>query len=379
MMESIKRFFQRHPLLRVFAIILLVAIVGGAGVFLLEQQAGGAKIRNVGEALWWAIVTMTTVGYGDFTPLALPGRVLAVIIMFAGISLMAVLSGTVASQLVARRLRANQGLMAIKVKDHVIICGWHHKVESVLRALLTLADNQEGFQVVLINEEHEDRMQSLKNQYGYTSVKYIRGEFTRESTLRQAQIEFAKAVIVMPAESPTGGTSDEKTILASLTIKNLNPKVHLIAYVHDRHSLAHVKRAKVDDVVLADNFSSFIAASHILEPGIPQTVEELMESSSPHQFRRVSIPKEFVGRSFEELLLHNRKKHGWLTVGLFHEEEQASFSDFLSSDASQLDAFIERKLREAGHGMGEGSRISVDVNPSQEHVIDEGVGAIVIP
>jgi voltage-gated potassium channel len=99
--------------LRVFAIILLVAIVGGAGVFLLEQQAGGAKIRNVGEALWWAIVTMTTVGYGDFTPLALPGRVLAVIIMFAGISLMAVLSGTVASQLVARRLRANQGLMAI--------------------------------------------------------------------------------------------------------------------------------------------------------------------------------------------------------------------------------------------------------------------------
>ncbi|MFC1547409.1 potassium channel family protein [Candidatus Neomarinimicrobiota bacterium] len=379
MVESIKRFFLRHPLVRVFAIILLVAMVGGAGVFLLEQRAGGARIRNVGEALWWAIVTMTTVGYGDFTPLALPGRILAVIIMFAGISLMAVLSGTVASQLVARRLRANQGLMAIKVKDHVIICGWHHKVESVLGALLSLAEGQEEFQVILINEEHEDRMQSLKNQYGYTRLKYIRGEFTREATLRQAQLEFARAVIVMPVESPTGGTNDEKTILASLTIKNLNPKVHLIAYVHDKYSLAHVKRAKVDDVVLADNFSSFIAASHILEPGIPQTVEELMESSSPHRFQRVSIPKEFVGRPFEELLLHNKKKHGWLTVGLFHEEEQTSFSDFLSSDASQLDAFIERKLREAGHGMGEGSRISVNVNPSQDHMIDEGSGAIIIP
>jgi voltage-gated potassium channel len=379
MVESIKRFFIRHPLMRVFVIILLVAMVGGAGVLLLEEQAGGGRIRNVGEALWWAIVTMTTVGYGDFTPLALPGRILAVLIIFAGISLMAVLSGTVASQLVARRLRANQGLMAIKVKDHVIICGWHHKVESLIGALLSLAGEQEGFQIVLINEEHEDRMQSLKNQYGYTRIKYIRGEFTRESTLRQAQIEFAKAVIVMPVESPTGGTSDEKTILASLTIKNLNPKVHLVAYVHDRNSLAHVKRAKVDDVVLADNFSSFVAASHIMEPGIPQMVEELFESTSPHRFQRVSIPKEFIGRPFEELLLHNKKKYGWLTVGLYREEEQASFTDFLSSDASQLDAFIERKLREAGHGLGEGSRITVNVNPSDEKMIEEGFGAIVIP
>lgn len=379
MVESIKRFFLRHPLMRVFVIILLVAMVGGAGVLLLERHAGIQQFRNVGEALWWAIVTMTTVGYGDFTPQALPGRVLAVVIMFAGISLMAVLSGTVASQLVARRLRANQGLMAIKVKDHVIICGWHHKVESLLGALLSLASDQEGFQVVLINEEHEDRMQSLKNQYGYTSVKYIRGEFTREATLRQAQIEFAKAVILMPVESPTGGTSDEKTILASLTIKNLNPKVHLVAYVHDRQSLPHVKRANADDAVLADNYSSFIAASHILEPGIPQTVEELLESSSPHRFQRASIPKELIGRSFEELLMHNKKEHGWLTVGLFHEEKQASFSDFLSSDASQLDAFIERKLREAGHGMKEGSRISVNVNPSQDQLIEEGMGAIIIP
>lgn len=379
MVESIKRFFTRHPLLRVFVIILCVASVGGAGVLLLERQAGVQQFRNVGEALWWAIVTMTTVGYGDFAPKALTGRVLAVIIMFAGISLMAVLSGTVASQLVARRLRANQGLMAIKVKDHVIICGWHHKIESLLGALLSLAGDQEGFQVVLINEEHEDRMQSLKNQFGYTRVKYIRGEFTRESTLRQAQIEFARAVIVMPVESPTGGASDEKTILASLTIKNLNPKVHLVAYVHDRHSLSHVKRAKVDDVVLADNFSSFMAASHIMEPGIPQTIEELMESASSHRFQRVSIPKEYVGRPFEDLLQYNKKKHGWLTIGLYKEEEQTSFTDFLSSDSSQLDAFIERKLREAGRGMGEGSRIAVNVNPSNDHLIEEGVGAIVIP
>jgi len=376
---GLRQILARYPLLRVFGLILLVASIGGTGVLFLERQIGNEQFGSVPEALWWAIVTMTTVGYGDYIPQGTSGRFLAVMIIFAGISLMAVLSGTVASQLVARRLRAIQGLMSFKVKDHIIVCGWHHKAESLLNALFTVGAGDTGLQIVLINEEHEDKMQSLKNQFGYTRIKYIRGEFTREATLNQAQLEYARAVIILPTEIPTGGASDEKTILASLTIKNLNPNVQLVAYVHDKASIAHVRRANADEVVLSDNFGSFLLASHILNPGIPQTVDELLDTSSPHSFQRVTIPKEFVGRTFEELLEHNRRKKGWLTVGLFSEEEQTSFSDFLTSDTSQLDAFIERKLREAGHGMDEGSRISVVVNPPQDHVIQEGEGAIIIP
>ncbi|UCD37796.1 MAG: NAD-binding protein, partial [Fidelibacterota bacterium] len=307
-MIGIRQFLQRHPLLRVFGLILLVALIGGTGVLFLERRAGVQQFDSIGEALWWAVVTMTTVGYGDFTPQATPGRALAVVIMFAGISLMAVLSGTVASQLVARRLRANQGLMPIKVKDHIIICGWHHKIDSVLNALITAGEDNDKFPIVLINEENEDVIQSLKNEYGYTRVKYIRGEFTREAALKQAQLESARAVIILPIEHATGAASDEKTILASLTIKNLNPRVKLIAYVSDRSAITHVKRAKADEVVLSDNFGSFIVASHVLNPGIPQAADKILDSSSPHHIQREPIPAEFVGRPFEELFLHNRKK-----------------------------------------------------------------------
>ncbi len=378
---GIRESLNRHPLLRVFGSILLVAIIGGLGVLILEGRASESdiKIKSVTEAIWWAIVTMTTVGYGDYAPRGDLSRLLAVIIMLTGISLMAILSGTFASRMVAKRMRANQGLMTIKVKDHIIICGWHHKVESLLNALLHVEEKDTDFQIILINEEHEDKMQSLKNQFGYTRIKYIRGEFTREATLRQAQLEHARAVIILPTEHPTGGTTDEKTILASLTIKNLNPKVQVVAYVYDKNAIAHVKRADVDDVVLSDNFGSFIVASHILNPGIPQTIDLLLDSTSPHHFQREKIPREFVGRTFEELLQHNRQESGWLTVGLYSEERQVGFSDFLSSDASQLDAFIERKLREAGRGLEEGSRISVVVNPPKDHVIQDGEGAIIIP
>lgn len=378
-MIGIRQILARYPLIRVFGLILLVAFIGGVGVRFLEVRTAGPEIRSVPEALWWAIVTMTTVGYGDYTPQGPLSRVLAVLIMFAGISLMAVLSGTVASRLVARRLRANQGLMTFKVKDHVIICGWHHKIESLLNALLSVGDTKGEYQIILINEEHEDKMQSLKNQFGYSRIKYIRGEFTRETTLRQAQLEHARAAIILPTESPTSGTSDEKTILASLTIKNMNPKVQVVAYVHDKSAIAHVKRANADEVVLSDNFGSFIIASHILNPGIPQVADKILDCASPHHFKREPIASEFIGRPFEELFLHYRKEYGWITVGLFLEEEQTSLTDFLSADSSQLDAFIERKLKEAGRDLSEGSHISVIVNPEPDRIIREGEGAIVIP
>ncbi len=371
---------NRHPTLRVFVLILMVAFVGGLAVLILEvTMVDGGKIDSVPEAIWWAIVTMTTVGYGDYTPVGPLSRLLSVAIIFTGIFLMAVLSGTVASRLVAKRLRANQGLMAIQVKDHIIICGWHHQVESLLTSLFSIGGPDNDFQVVLINEEHEDKMQSIKNQYGYTRIKYIRGEFTHEAPLRQAQLEHARAVIIFPMENATGGCSDENTIIAALTIKNLCPRVYVIAYVDNQNTIAHVKRADVDDVVLSENFSSFLVAAHALTPGIPQAANKLLDSESPHHFRREPIDKEFIDRPFEDLFLHNRKEHGWITIGVYLEEEQASLTDFLAAGSSQLDAFIERKLKEAGRDLSEGSRISVIVNPEPDRLIRAGEGAIIIP
>ncbi|MEE9464113.1 MAG: ion channel [Candidatus Neomarinimicrobiota bacterium] len=373
-------FFRRlynNPLLRIFAYILVAAMFGGLGVLLLESRVGEAQIRSIPEALWWAIVTMTTVGYGDYTPSGGSSRVLAVLIMFIGISLTSFLTGTIASVIVSRRLRANKGLLPIKVKDHIIICGWHHKIESLLNAFFAVKDDETQF--VLINEEAEDRMQALKNHYGYTRIKYIRGEFTRENILKQSGLENAQAVIIMPTELPTGGTSDEKTILATLTIKNMVRDMKVIAYVNEQASISHLRRAQVDSVVLADNFASFMVVAHIMQPGIPQTANELLDSHSPHHFQREEIEAGFIGRTFSELSTHYRKTHGWITVGLFTEQEQADFSSFLSSDVSQLDAFIERKLREAGRGIGEGQSISVVVNPPDDHVIQDGEGAVVIP
>lgn len=95
-------------------ILLAVGLVvfAGAGMALsFENGARGSNIHTFGDALWWAVVTVTTVGYGDRYPVTAGGRGVAVVLMLVGIGLIGVLTATVASYFVEQR--ADEGTAAL--------------------------------------------------------------------------------------------------------------------------------------------------------------------------------------------------------------------------------------------------------------------------
>jgi voltage-gated potassium channel len=67
--------------------------------YAVERDAQGATIKTFGNAIWWAIVTVATVGYGDYTPVTVPGRILAVILMLGGVAIIGTASATIVSYL----------------------------------------------------------------------------------------------------------------------------------------------------------------------------------------------------------------------------------------------------------------------------------------
>lgn len=67
------------------------------GVYEAEHNAAGANITNYGDALWWAFVTITTIGYGDYYPVTFEGRTIAVLLMLSGLALVSVITVSFAS------------------------------------------------------------------------------------------------------------------------------------------------------------------------------------------------------------------------------------------------------------------------------------------
>ena len=85
----------------------LVIFVGGFFEYLAEYKHPGANITKFGDALWWAVITITTVGYGDYTPITPVGRIIATIVMFSGIGIVVTLVTVIAQ---ARYQRMQQRL-----------------------------------------------------------------------------------------------------------------------------------------------------------------------------------------------------------------------------------------------------------------------------
>ena len=82
--------------------VVVVVWVGGLMVLNAERGAPGAEIVSLGDAVWWAFETITTVGYGDFVPVTTQGRIYAVLVMFVGISVLGVVSAGMAATLVKK-------------------------------------------------------------------------------------------------------------------------------------------------------------------------------------------------------------------------------------------------------------------------------------
>jgi len=83
--------------IKVIITSIFVAYISAVQITIIERDIDGSNIKNFGDGLWWAITTVTTVGYGDRFPTTSEGRFLAVGLMIMGISLMGVITASVAS------------------------------------------------------------------------------------------------------------------------------------------------------------------------------------------------------------------------------------------------------------------------------------------
>ena len=102
--RALKRFNRAISLAREEIVIFLSAAIiliylTAVGIYFFEHEAQPDKFDNIFDSLWWAVVTLTTVGYGDIYPVTIGGKLFTVIILFIGLGIVAVPTGLLASAL----------------------------------------------------------------------------------------------------------------------------------------------------------------------------------------------------------------------------------------------------------------------------------------
>ena len=128
--NQVVRHLHKHYQSTMLASLLLalVVVVGGSaiGVLITETGEPGSNIETAEDAIWWALVTISTVGYGEFYPVTTPGRLISSVVIITGVSAFAGISGLVASQLLTPKMPVdpvpnsdNKSLQPQEMKAHL--------------------------------------------------------------------------------------------------------------------------------------------------------------------------------------------------------------------------------------------------------------------
>lgn len=106
--DAVQDVLRRHKLHYTLLIAMVVVVSSALLVEEFERGVPGSNIKSLPEALWWAVTTITTVGYGDFSPVSAAGRGVAVVLMFVGVGIFGLLAASLASLFIERDLRQEE-------------------------------------------------------------------------------------------------------------------------------------------------------------------------------------------------------------------------------------------------------------------------------
>ena len=315
-------------------IILLVILAGAIGILLFESPAGN-DIDNFFDAIWWALVTITTVGYGDLVPVTFWGRIIGIIFILMGFISFSIFTAFIASTFIDLKIKERKGLRKIKDREHLVICGWNESLPSILKTLSNL-EKKRIPSIILINESSEDINSSIQNNYPNLTIKYVRGDFTSRQVLDKANIKQAKHIMILYDKSkPDVAPSDERTIIAAHNIVFMKLKGKISVQLHDEKYLPNIRQDKIHNVVIYDSFGGNILANSTFSPSIPQFLETILKNEQNTNLAERDIPIEFIGKKYGELYDYY-KEQNLILLGIASEQDQFSIENILSDDSSNI-------------------------------------------
>ncbi|MCA9613651.1 MAG: ion transporter, partial [Myxococcales bacterium] len=302
--------------LAAFTILGVETLLGGGSLYLVEHGHPDG-ITSLGEGLWWSLVTITTVGYGDVTPVTDLGRVIAGTLMVAGLFTLALFAGIVGHSLLnaVLTIREDQFRMSGRA-NHVVVCGFEEGLEQLLRAFVeerSLANAE-----VVLFGPHE-RPAGIAPE-----LAWVQGDPTKESELDKVRLVHASAVLVVGSRKVTPQQADATTLLTLFTMRSYLAKnpladarrrpVHVVAEILDTENADHARTAGADEVIESQRVGFAMLVHSLAFPGVGDATARIVSAGASDLYLG-AVPDGVARQTFGELAAALRSAHGVLVVG----------------------------------------------------------------
>jgi voltage-gated potassium channel len=309
--KSINQFVEviknkRFELLTLLFLLLFIVTTAGIALYVLEERIN-PEIDSLFDAIYWSLITISTVGYGDISPVTNAGRAISMLTIIAGIAMISFATSVIVSAFSERLSEIKEGRIIEQVnksRSFLIICGYGQMAKMFFRQKKGSIDNY------IILDKSLKRVEEARKD-GYNIVQE---DASRFDTLSKFNVEHANITILCL----TG--SDVENIYITLNAKSISRKIKVIARVNDINIVSKFEYAGADHLLMPNEVVNTMIRTAITQPTMYKAIHAILTGKSVARIDEMHVHDghSLVGKSIGEL---DFKVNKLLFIGLQRKGE----------------------------------------------------------
>jgi len=362
---------RTDPIRVVAFVVPFVWLLSASLIWRFEREVG--TVDSVGDSLWWGVVTLATVGYGDISPKTTAGRVVAVGVMIVGIAMFSIVTAKLAERLLAHR--AGAGRTEVTETGHTLILGWSPMVLTIVEELVIANRSRRQASIVVMadmdtEEMHHEIISHVPELEGSTTTLVCRsGNPTDPVDISRCKPGNARSIIVI---DPTRQDAPVvRSLLALLHAKHPPEGIPVVAEIDDPATADALEMAFAGKVTVVNptTFIARTAAQSCRAAGVAHTYLDLLGFSGSELYTSTFDGTE--GSRFGDLLLSFPDA---CLVGIIDPERRSDLNPGMdriigAGDKLLLIASDDRSLRYEPVPMDPIEALPTEEEPAPEHVV----------
>ncbi len=287
----------------------IVIFISSVLIYVMEGNDPASPINTLFEAVYWSIVTISTVGYGDITPVSHEGRFVAMLVITAGIAVLAFTTSLFVSAFTEKLDEIREIKMienVSKLKKFYLICGY----ESIARELarkLALSEND-----IIVMDEDEQRIELAKAD-GFTALNYDPGKVESYEKLNIDMATQVKAILCLRE-------NDVENVYSALTIRSIDKEVFILALLMQDVNRKKLEFTGVDKIVYPQELVGLITKELVGKPVAFEVIHELRSENADVKIDELGVTERIV-ENFPTVGDLGNKKFRVVLLGVYKEKD----------------------------------------------------------
>lgn len=292
---------KKFELLTLLFLLLFIVVTSGIAIYILETDQN-PSITTLFDGIYWSIVTISTVGYGDISPVTSVGRAISILIIVSGIAMISFVTSVIVSAFSERlsELKENRIIEQMnKAGSFMIICGYGQMTKMFFR------QQRRPIEHYVIMDNDPARVEAAKKD-GYVAMHE---DASSHQTLSRFDAKYSDIIILCLT------SSDIENIYITLNAKSISKNIKVIARVNDPETINKFNYAGADELLLPNLAANTMIYTAIRQPTMYKAIHAILTGKNIANIDEIHIHPfhRMAGKPIEEL---DFKRHKLLFIGI---------------------------------------------------------------